>query len=106
MINLINTPPREICHTLLFTIFYYGVAPNELTKLHTGAEFTIVYSPWPRPEWRAVQFQVIMPREKIFREIETRFLNADEVAHFECLLKGHQPAVSTLSANRSATHAL
>jgi hypothetical protein len=87
MNNLINTQPRKICHTLLFSVFYCDVDPNALTNLPVGAEFTTVYSPWPNGGWRAIRFQVVGPRRGDFQEIETRFLNSDEVAYFKDLLK-------------------
>ena len=87
MDNLLNIIPLKICHTLLFTVFYFDVEPSTLTNLAVGTEFTTVYSPWPKREWRAVQFRVVEPRERNFQEVETRFLNPDEVIYFEGLLK-------------------
>ncbi len=87
MNDLMDTIPRKVCHTLLCTIFYFDVEPSTLTSLAVGTEFTTVYSPWPNREWRAAQFRVVEPRERSFQEIETWFLNSDEVTYFEGLLK-------------------
>ena len=106
MNHLINRLPNAIRPLALFTIFYYDVQPNYLTYLPIGAEFTTVFSPFHNQSWRAIRFRINGARRGDFQEVETRFLNSDEIVYFEGLIKGHEPAVSTVSGDRSAANAV
>lgn len=84
MSSLLVTPASGIQRTAGFTIFYYGVAPDELHKLPAGHEFTCVYSPNTAHGWRAVRFRV--SGQGGYEAAATRDLTPEEINHFEGLL--------------------
>jgi hypothetical protein len=87
MSTLTNNVPDAIRFTTLFTIFYFGAEPNELSNLPVGIDFTTVYSPSHNHGWRMIRFRVVGPRRGNFQQIETRFLDQEETAYFESLLE-------------------
>ncbi len=86
MIDLMLTQPTAIKAGFGNTIFYYGVKPNELSKLPTQSEFTLVYSPAQDYGWEAVYYRVLHT-DKSYFVVDRRDLMIDEIQHFEMLLE-------------------
>jgi hypothetical protein len=78
----------------------YNVPGGKSGALAVKAKFTQVTSPSPyavEPQWTITRYQVVMSKvphntdlQRMYRVLQTRALEADEVAHMETLIHEYE----------------